>query len=181
MGTMDSAPSWTNEILVKDSLLFRFVGNIQAYHCPADMSSVSGSKLNFSSPPGQARVRSVTMNGWMNPINSWAPNNQSGPNPVRNFRVLADVERPKAIFLTIDENPSTINDGWIVSDPRNTTSWLDIPATYHEGGSTLSFADGHSELKRWNDPALFGAGARVGAVSKDNGIDLKWFHVRSTY
>jgi prepilin-type processing-associated H-X9-DG protein len=29
---------------------------------------------------------------------------------------------------------------------------LDYPASYHSGAGNLSFADGHSETKKWTDP-----------------------------
>jgi prepilin-type processing-associated H-X9-DG protein len=31
--------------------------------------------------------------------------------------------------------------------------WRNLPATYHNGGCTMVFADGHAEYKRWVAPA----------------------------
>jgi prepilin-type processing-associated H-X9-DG protein len=27
--------------------------------------------------------------------------------------------------------------------------WIDLPASYHNGGGSFAFADGHSEIHRW--------------------------------
>jgi prepilin-type processing-associated H-X9-DG protein len=180
MGTMDYAPSWTNKALIMDSLLFKFVGNVDSYRCPQDPSSIQGNVIKVHEGSGLARARSVSMNMWMNPINSWSLDSRDGAYPVKNFRVLANVTRPGLTFLTVDENPQTINDGWFNCDPRN-SSWTDIPATFHDGAAAMSFADGHSEMRKWTDPAVFGSGAQFGARPQDNGSDLKWLQNRSTY
>jgi prepilin-type N-terminal cleavage/methylation domain-containing protein len=40
MGTMHEGPSWTNTILIQDSLMFRYVGALAVYKCPADRATV---------------------------------------------------------------------------------------------------------------------------------------------
>lgn len=49
-------------------------------------------------------------------------------------------------WVTIDENPASINDGWFVHASQ--TSFVDYPASYHNSAGGLSFADGHSEIKK---------------------------------
>jgi hypothetical protein len=163
-----------------DSLLFKFVGNIDAYHCPSDMSSIQSNKLVLSGGGAVMRARSVSMNPFMNPINAWTVDRRT-PTPIRNFRRLADIGKPDLTFVTIDESPATINDGWFVYDPNSSTSWLDIPASEHNGGGTLSYSDGHSAIKSWHDPAIFERPLQIGIASKDNGVDLKWLQARTTY
>jgi prepilin-type processing-associated H-X9-DG protein len=34
------------------------------------------------------------------------------------------------------------------------SQWIDAPASYHNGGGGLSFADGHAEIKRWTDQTV---------------------------
>ena len=48
----------------------------------------------------------------------------------------------------IDEHPDSINDGYFINNPSG-TAWQDIPASYHNGACGFSFADGHSEIKKW--------------------------------
>jgi prepilin-type processing-associated H-X9-DG protein len=56
------------------------------------------------------------------------------------------------VFL--DEHPDSIKDGYFLnkwySAPED-PSWIDLPASFHNGGSSLSFVDGHSENHRWQN------------------------------
>jgi len=60
---------------------------------------------------------------------------------------------PAKCWVTVDESPTSINDGWFVVEP-GLKEWVDTPAAYHNGAGGLSFADGHSEIKKWRDPGL---------------------------
>jgi prepilin-type N-terminal cleavage/methylation domain-containing protein len=179
MGTMDSPPSWTNTVLIMDSLLYKFVNALPVYRCPADRKTTKGAYGGG----GVATVRSMSMNCWMNPINAWAPDKRSGAPTIKNFRILSDISRPSDTWVTIDENPASINDGWFVCDPARGSSgaWVDIPATYHNRAGGLSFADGHSEIKKWKDPAITAKNAAIGVSPKDKGVDHFWLQQRSTY
>jgi prepilin-type N-terminal cleavage/methylation domain-containing protein len=179
MGTMESTPGSTNQILLMDSLLYKFVNNLKTYRCPADISTTKGAY----NPGGTPRVRSMSMNAWMNPINPWAADKTTGSPTLRNFRNQAQITRPSDTWVTIDENPESINDGWFVCDPTRGTSqpWVDIPATYHNKAGGLSYADGHSEIKKWKDPAITAKNADIGATPKDKGVDHVWLQIRSTY
>ncbi len=181
MGTMESEPAATNTLLTMDSLLYKFVGNLAVYHDPADNSTIKGSTVNAYGGGGDRRIRSMSMNAWMNPINPWGPDSRAMPHPVKNFRIVSDVLKPDATWVTIDENPASINDGWFVCDPRNIGAWTDIPGTYHNGAGGLSYADGHSEIKKWNDPGIRAKNADIGVAVRDKGKDLIWLGDRSTY
>jgi prepilin-type N-terminal cleavage/methylation domain-containing protein/prepilin-type processing-associated H-X9-DG protein len=181
MGSMDRATCWTNTQLVMDSLLYKFVNNIRTYRCPADKSAVTGGTLKPFGPGKDNRIRSMSMNAWMNPINAWKADRRSGAPPlIKNFRNQPEISRPSETWVTIDENPSSINDGWFVVDPDSST-WVDIPATYHNNAGGLSFADGHSEIKKWKDGGILAKNATISAAPKDKGVDLKWMKDRSTY
>ena len=176
MGTMDRTPDMTNIVLIQDSLLFTYVKSLPVYKCPADRKTTRG-------PFGGGGIptpRSMSMNCWMNPINAWAPDQISGSNPVRSFRIVSGILKPSETWVTLDENPTSINDGWFVCDPVN-ANYVDIPATYHNGANGLAYADGHSEIKHWRDPAILARNAAIGAAPKDKGVDLKWLKDRSTY
>ncbi|HTH50242.1 MAG TPA: type II secretion system protein [Candidatus Limnocylindria bacterium] len=176
MGTMDRLNVATNQQLIMDSLLYKFVGTLTAYKCPSDQS---GWNNGAQKPYGGGQfpsLRSMSMNAWMNPINAWAQDSQK----VTSFRRISSVLKPSATFVTIDENPTSINDGWLICDP-NSSSWTDLPATYHNNGSSLSFADGHVEIKIWRDRAILGRVGTIGVAPKDGRVDLRWLSVRSTY
>jgi prepilin-type processing-associated H-X9-DG protein len=123
------------------------------------------------------------MNAWMNPINAWAGDSPNSATPVRSFRKQAQILKPSETWVTIDENPASINDGWFVCDPtRGTTgAWVDIPGTYHNGAGGLSYADGHSEIHKWKDPAILAQNADIGVQPKDKGKEHLWLQLRSTY
>ena len=178
MGTMESTPSSTNTLLIMDSLLYPFVKSLAVYKCPADRKTTQDPYGSRGSVP---TVRSMSMNCWMNPINAWAPDSPTGANPVRNFRTTSHILKPAATWVTLDENPASINDGWFVCDPL-TSTWVDIPAVYHNGANGISYADGHSEIKKWRDPVILNRRtAVIRATPMDKNRDLRWLAERSTY
>lgn len=179
MGTMDNFPAMTNSQLIMDSTLFKYVGALAVYRCPADRHSGAPGRNFPWGGPGKPSVRSMSMNCWMNPINAWAADNPRGNTPVTNFRRLGSIRSPSDTWVTIDENPVSINDGWFVCDPAN-AAWVDAPASYHNNAGGLSFSDGHAEIKKWRDPQILGVKGAPGAP-KDKGADLKWLKSRSTY
>ena len=179
MGSMnpgDSATTPTNYVLVQDSMLYPSVKSMGVYKCPADRKTT----LRPYGGAGIPTVRSMSMNCWMNPINAWSADALNGNPPKRNFRTVSGILKPSDTWVTLDENPTSINDGWFVCDPSN-SSWVDIPATYHNAANGIAYADGHSEIKRWRDPAILPRTAAIGAAPRDGGRDLKWLKERSTY
>jgi prepilin-type processing-associated H-X9-DG protein len=95
-----------------------------------------------------------------------------------------DCPAPARTWLTLDEHADSINDGFFINNPQ-ASNWGDIPASYHNGACGFSFADGHSEIKRWlsrsskfrvafqypNMPAFDAAGRQ----------DLAWYLERTGY
>ncbi|MBP9900982.1 MAG: hypothetical protein V9H26_01505 [Verrucomicrobiota bacterium] len=58
--------------------------------------------------------------------------------------------QPSNLWVFIDENPDSVNDAaYAVAMAQSL--WQDGPSTYHGGGCGFSFADGHSEIKKWKD------------------------------
>jgi prepilin-type processing-associated H-X9-DG protein len=54
---------------------------------------------------------------------------------------------PTDTWVYLDEHPCSINDAGFFN-PRP-GSWIDQPATYHNGAAGFAFADGHSEIHKW--------------------------------
>jgi prepilin-type processing-associated H-X9-DG protein len=73
----------------------------------------------------------------------------------------------------LDENPLSLNDGFIYFDPAGNTVY-DRPAINHGNQSSFSFADGHAELHKWLDTYLSPNSTRSGA-------DTKWLGMHGTY
>ena len=91
--------SAANTDLIKVGLLFPYSKNVALYKSPADRRSA----LSASSTAMPASVRSMSMNGWMNPIQSW---NTTRAHSIlgRDFRKQTDILKPAGIFTFIDEN-----------------------------------------------------------------------------
>jgi prepilin-type N-terminal cleavage/methylation domain-containing protein/prepilin-type processing-associated H-X9-DG protein len=132
---------------IKLGQIYPYVNNVSLYHCPADNTSVAG-------PPSCPRVRSMSMNAWMNPIAVWG-GDTTASNTLVVYRKESDMNRPGPanLWVFLDENPTSINDGSFISDPDLAfQEWIDYPATYHNNAGGIAFADGHAEIHKWNDP-----------------------------
>ncbi len=183
MGDMSTVNGMTNTQLIQDSLLYKYVGSLGPYKCPADRKT---QKRPDGAGGGAPSVRSMSMNCWMNPINPWGADSKQ----VTNFRKQTSVLRPSETWVILDENPVSINDGWFVCDPQRNPktagSWVDYPASYHNRANGISFADGHADIKRWRDINVVGikdsgTSGLPNVTPSDGGVDLKWLMDRSTY
>jgi prepilin-type N-terminal cleavage/methylation domain-containing protein/prepilin-type processing-associated H-X9-DG protein len=115
------------------------------FKCPADL---------YPSAAGP-RIRSVSMNAFVGDRGNGS--GQNGGAAINSawtqFRKLTDFRNSTQIYVFLDEHPDSINDGFMVfcnnSDPAERSVWSDLPASYHNGAGGFSFADGHSEIKKW--------------------------------
>ena len=121
---------------------------VGAYKCPAD---------NYLSPAQTAagfprRNRSLSMNSIFGRFSMGDDPTAHGLNwgfpQFRQYLKQVQVRRPAKTWLFIDEHPDSINDGYFINNP-DVTHWQDIPASYHNGACGFSFADGHSEIRKW--------------------------------
>ena len=150
-------PDNTNTATLTQAALGPYAnGSVSIYRCPSD---------HVLSPRQQAagwtaRIRSYSMNamvGDAGPV-SQSGVNQNNPNYVQ-FFTLPSVPRPAAIFVFLDEHPDSIDDGYFLNQAPSyyegslDREWIDLPASYHDGAACFSFADGHSETRRWHDPS----------------------------
>ena len=101
----------------------------------------------------------------------------------RNYYKDTDLNNPgpAMTFVFIEESEYSINDGFFVSDPAQGNYWTDLPASRHGGAGGLSFADGHTEMKRWTDANILNVtlthGPRVGDPTSG---DAAWLQHRAT-
>jgi prepilin-type N-terminal cleavage/methylation domain-containing protein/prepilin-type processing-associated H-X9-DG protein len=168
-GTLDYNPAnrsnWDPTVDIMKSPLWPFCGkNAAIFKCPADPSVV---RVNGVTYP---RVRSISMLNWVggrgdssgNPAPMEWSNTQMGTT-AGEYRVYyrqSDMVNPgpAMTFVFVDEPMDRINDGFFVTDmltyPATTEDICDYPAQYHSGGASFSFADGHSQLKKWTTPQL---------------------------
>jgi prepilin-type N-terminal cleavage/methylation domain-containing protein len=136
-----------NAALIRQGKLFHYSQNVSIYHCPTDPGqSFSGTRVTT--------VRSYSMNSFMGARNpSLPPVPETAENYVSFFAKESDLRRPSELWVLLDEDERSINDGFFVTDPTG-HMWIDFPAVSqhrHNFSFGLSFADGHSEVWRHSD------------------------------
>lgn len=150
-GDMRNPVEAVDKSLIEAGKLYPYHGNSAAYKCPTDKGAlVDGKRV--------ASVRSYSMNSFM----GWR---QGGLGPIPStaskyvpfFAKDSDLNagRPSELWVLIDEDERSINDGFFVTDPT-ARIWFDFPtiaAHRHRFNYSLNFADGHSEAWRLHDPA----------------------------
>ncbi len=182
----NNADNWDASRQIRTSLLFPYCGNsVGIWKCPGDRSAVRVA--------GQLRprVRSMSMLNWVGGRGEGREMGWSGPG-WRTYRTLGSLTDPgpSGTFVFLDEREDSINDGMFVVDmtgyPGEGTKYrmIDLPASYHGGAGGLSFADGHSELRRWRDPRTTPR-LRPGVVipydnPSANNVDVAWMQERAT-
>jgi hypothetical protein len=104
----------------------------------------------------------------------------------RAFRKLTEIPAPTDTFLTQDLTPQSLcTPAFVVLMPGNATDqFFHLPATHHNRGGVVSFADGHSETHRWFDAKTFRnatLGQRIDHnLQASNSKDLKWIQNHTT-
>ncbi|MSU61817.1 MAG: type II secretion system protein [Pedosphaera sp.] len=174
--------NWDVNKDIKNSLLWQYCGNsVGIWKCPADLSAVTVAGARTP------RVRSMSMNGWF--AYGWP---SSGNEQFRILFKTSDMTDPgpSGIFVMLDEREDGINDGCFCVDMAgypaqpNRTMMVDYPASYHNGAGGFSFADGHAEIKRWQDPRTMPKLKRGQTiplnVSSPNNRDVAWMQARAT-
>jgi prepilin-type N-terminal cleavage/methylation domain-containing protein/prepilin-type processing-associated H-X9-DG protein len=161
---------------IKAGLLYPYVGSPAVYRCPADTSTYRSGTVFPLGGAGTDRVRSMSMNAWINPSDGAYGSYQSGTG-YRVFRRTADLSRPgpSSLWLLLDENPYSINDAYFLDIPSD-SGWVDCPASYHNHACGISFCDGHAQIRKWNDPVVLNW--KQNASTTPTGTrtsDLLWF------
>ncbi len=174
--------NWDVNQDITKSLLWPYCGgSAEIWKCPADLSTVKYQGVTYP------RVRSVSMNAWFNStdVDGFGPG-------FRQYKNMSDVvdPGPALTWLFIDEREDSINDGefcvGMTGYPDKPQSWMmvDFPASYHGGAGGLSFVDGHSEIRKWQDPRTTPAVKRGGEISLNvpspNNPDAYWLMYRTT-
>jgi prepilin-type N-terminal cleavage/methylation domain-containing protein/prepilin-type processing-associated H-X9-DG protein len=181
-GDMQQPTAAINTDLLKAGLIFPYVPSVAVFKCPADRRTEYFGKTIPSGAVDAPTVRSMTMNGYLNPIVDSIMKSTAPLNPnYRIFRKQSDIAVMGAVncYVLLDENPWSINDGWFCTDPN---SWVDKPATYHNHACGFSFADGHCEIHKWRDGNLIGYNGPINTgVAATPGVgDIDWLMQRTS-
>lgn len=124
---------------------YQYVKSHAVFRCPTDKSALS------SGPKLYDRNISYSVNGAMGKSGFHAANTP----PYKNVVKLTDATHPTDIYVLLDEHENTINDAHFYPFSNMKTfgnqGWLDTPSGRHGNGTGFAFADGHSEIHRWQD------------------------------
>ena len=143
--TWDLSSDNTNPATITDASLGPYSGTTSIYRCPSDhtLSAVQ------SAAGWDGRNRSYSMNAMVGDAGDFSKNgfNTNNPDYLQFFKIT-QIPQPTEIFVFLDEHRDSINDGYFLERDYY-PEWHDLPATYHNGVTSFSFADGHSQLHRW--------------------------------
>jgi prepilin-type N-terminal cleavage/methylation domain-containing protein/prepilin-type processing-associated H-X9-DG protein len=169
--------------------------------CPSDRSSILVSGVR------KDRVRSMSMNLY---VGGFAPNPRYGDAPPAGtdggwpwatdyviFSKTSDLlgaPGPSKVFVFLDMREDHINwgnfmthtDGYSPNNPALYKFTEDLPGFYHNFACGFSFADGHSEVKKWRDgrttPPLLppGTAAPANDIPSPGNQDVAWLQEHST-
>ncbi|MBI4663646.1 MAG: type II secretion system protein [Verrucomicrobia bacterium] len=174
-------PAFTNAMYLLDpkyAAFARYLTTKNVYKCPSDSTTYV---MDRGKPVPQ--VRSYSLNLTLGPTASMDRHLSSR---YRVFQKSSDILSPASTFAFMDLTPQNLcTPAFIVLLPgRSNDEFFHFPATHHNRGGVLSFADGHSEAHRWRDPRTFrtaALGVKIGhnVVSPRN-LDLAWIHERTS-
>ena len=142
---------------IESGALFTYNKSAGIYKCPADRSTVR----DLGQIP---RTRSVAMSCYMN----WLPY-PFAFDYEKCWHKAGQIRKPSRAFVFIDEHEKSIQQGAFgLSSPgfyqlfgQPAWNWISFPATRHNNGCSLTFADGHAETWRWKE-------ARTAEISRMN-------------
>ncbi len=175
-----NASNWNEQTDIAKSPLMPYIGknSFAIWKCPADLATVpaaGGKRL--------PRVRSNSMSqvfdfgGWL-PGSTW-----------RTYSRMGSIAKPANTWVLVDEHPDSINDAACAVQmalPTATTAQIiDFPASYHNGACGFSFADGHSEIHKWQGSKIKPKATYTGTMplnvaAGDSVRDVIWWSENTT-
>lgn len=190
-GTLDFDPNkptnWNPDLTIKQSPMWPYCGkSLSIWKCPADRSGI---RVNGEFKP---RVRSISMNiflgGWAGTDGGWG----DIFNAYKIYMKQSELHDPgpAKVFVFLDMREDSIDmgnfatrmEGW--PGQSGLYGFFDLPGYYHHQACGFSFADGHSEIRRWRDNRTMPPVVRSGFVndqfSSPNNRDVEWLQDRSS-
>jgi len=173
--------AFTNEIYLLDpkyAAFARYLKTKGVYKCPSDSTTYV---LNQGRPVPQ--IRSYSLNVYLAPKVGVSQHISSR---YRVFWKSTDIPTPANTFTFMDVTPQNLcTPAFIVLMPgAGNDQFFHFPATHHNRGGVLSFADGHSEAHRWRDQRTIrtaALGVKIGHnIFSPGNQDLAWIHERTS-
>jgi prepilin-type N-terminal cleavage/methylation domain-containing protein/prepilin-type processing-associated H-X9-DG protein len=149
-GAWDTTPDGVLIDEMTNSPTWPYLGTKDSFHCAADRS-----KLRYEGKL-MPRVISFALNAYLGPPTDWAKKHTQ----YKSILKLPDITGPGPtdIYILLDEHENSINDAHffpfdnLETHARN--PWLDAPSGRHNNAAGFTFADGHSEIRKWRSSGL---------------------------
>lgn len=160
----------TNLIYLTDAKLGPYDDRATAiFKCPSDREPA----------PNGPHIRSMSMNAMVGDPGELT--NRFNPDYMQFYR-LTDIPNPAGIFVFLDEQADTLNDGFFVNKLEE-YAWGNLPGSYHNGGVNLSFADGHVESHHWQVASTVRPVMKArlnGLIPANPATDFDWLKARTS-
>ena len=194
-GTLDprwpDRDDWDTELTIKKSPMWPYCGkNLGIWKCPSDHSYVQ------DGTDRQPRARSISMNvylgGWGGTYGNWDHVMGGIWSDYKIYMKQGDLANPgpAKVFVFLDMREDSIDMGnfatCMAGWPNDGSQYrfFDLPGFYHHRAAGFSFADGHSEIHRWRNPAtmppLVPNGNVADTFNSPNNLDILWLQEHST-
>ena len=185
------ADNWDINVDMVKRPLWQYAPTPGIYKCPSDRSQVKD-----ASGVIHDRLRTISMNLYLGGFGGTSGGVIPAAYPI--YMKMNQLEDSKGgdfgaskVWLFLDEREDRINWGnYYVSmngfSPQNAAAYefdQDIPGFYHNRGCGFSFADGHAELKKWQDPRttppLEKGFYDTSTVASPRNPDIAWMQYRT--
>jgi prepilin-type processing-associated H-X9-DG protein/prepilin-type N-terminal cleavage/methylation domain-containing protein len=155
---------------IESGALYPYTRSVGIYKCPADRSTVRDQGLI-------PRSRSVSMSVYVSYGNMGSSS--------YSWHTRSQIVTPSKAAVFVDEHENSISTGTFFCNHPNSLqlfglqlwTWVSFPATRHNNGCTLSFADGHVETWHWQEPNTAAISASgpwyFGRAAVTNDLDLQ--------
>jgi prepilin-type N-terminal cleavage/methylation domain-containing protein len=168
---------------IQSGLLWPYIKTLGSYKCPADQRVATG-----GTHKGLPTVRSVSMNSCLNgssygdPNGSW--NQADGGTALSSLKYKiyvkdTEISKPVETFVTIDEDPVSINDAMFLVDEETGRGLVDLPGRQHGMGYGINFADGHAKIFTFKNKPFYAGWAPGGTYPHD--ADCRQIHDNATW
>jgi prepilin-type N-terminal cleavage/methylation domain-containing protein len=146
----------------------RYVRDYHIYKCPAE-------KTMFRRPGGKSvpKLRSYSMNDYITPPGggSWGVQ--------FHYKRASEMIKASTTFVFIDVEPGSLCYTPFRIPESDFEPWFSAPGAMHARNSALTFADGHSDIKKWKKPTFRPPSDSSPHPSPSDQIDVRWVRRRA--
>lgn len=142
-GLVNTVQLSTNTLPLTAGQIYPYVKSVKSYRCPAD-SSMTG---------GELRVRSYSMS------QTFGLGTHLPAPAYKTYRKLGNIRNSSETWVLIDEAAEWINDAAFGVKMTVPGSYIgnivDAPSGRHGSAGGMTFADGHSIVRKWKSPLTY--------------------------